>query len=109
MSNLTGKVALVTGSEGFIGKHLCAALEKLNATVVKFDLQHGDFSKSEDFDKVFTKQNVDYVFHLAGQKNATIAKKNPKDTLNLALQGTLNVLEAARIQQNVKKVVLISH
>lgn len=51
---------LVTGSNGFIGKHVCQKLERDNFNVLKFDLD-----KSEDDLKRYVKE-ADFVIHLAG-------------------------------------------
>ena len=51
---------LVTGANGFIGKHLCLKLERLGYTVFKYDID----STKEDLDKYVSE--CDFVVHLAG-------------------------------------------
>ena len=51
---------LVTGSSGFIGKHMCLHLERLDFTVFKYDLDNTD----EDLMKYV--QQADFIVHLAG-------------------------------------------
>ena len=54
------KAILVTGSAGFIGKHLCLALEKKGYTVFRFDLTNGE---DDLIDYIY---ESDCLIHLAG-------------------------------------------
>ena len=51
---------LVTGANGFIGKHLCLKLERLGYTVFRYDLD----SSEEEFERYILE--CDFVVHLAG-------------------------------------------
>ncbi len=51
---------LVTGSNGFIGKHMCLQLERHNFTVLKYDLDNTD----EDLKQFIN--DADFIVHLAG-------------------------------------------
>lgn len=51
---------LVTGANGFIGKHVCLKLERQGFSVFKFDINNSD---EELFNFV---KNADYIIHLAG-------------------------------------------
>lgn len=52
---------LVTGAEGFVGKNLCVALERLgNIELYKYDVENS----IEDLEKFIS--NADIVYHLAG-------------------------------------------
>lgn len=61
------KRALVTGSEGFIGKHLQRRLLDLDYEVIPYDLKNGYDVKWCSYNTV---TNVDVVFHLAAQTDA---------------------------------------
>jgi len=39
---------IITGSEGFIGKHLCKALKKLGYEIVGIDIKNENFIRKED-------------------------------------------------------------
>lgn len=111
---------LITGAGGFIGGHLAATLKEAGANIVSADrkssLDHQavDVTQPDQVEKIFKyafasyNKPVEYVFHLAGQKSAALARENPADALKTGFHGTLNILEACRMSGAVKKVILIS-
>lgn len=105
------KRVLVTGGAGFIGSHLCERLLDNGDKVICLD----DFSNSsfENIRHLYNRRNFlfikrdvredlvslkpDTIFHLAAQISVDRSIYEPKDTLSRNIDGTLNVLEAARI------------
>ena len=83
LSHLDGKRILVTGSKGFIGRHLVRKLKSLNLNFIEFE---GDVK-----DDISIEGNVDIVFHLA----AKVPQKNSnEEEFNLVNEkGTINVLK----------------
>ena len=83
LSHLDGKSILVTGSKGFIGRHLVRKLKSLNLNFIEFE---GDVK-----DDISIEGNVDIVFHLA----AKVPQKNSnEEEFNLVNEkGTINVLK----------------
>ena len=119
------KKAIVTGGAGFIGSHLAERLVELGHQVIIIDdLSSG---KMENMDKVlFGKKaefvqgsitdpsllkrlftDADYVFHLAAVTSVPRSIDNPQASHEVNVNGTLNVLLAAR-DNSVKKLVLAS-
>jgi len=95
--------AAVTGSNGFIGTHLCAALRKKGWEIVEVDLAQGiDIRDGKALDKAF--KGVDYVFHLAALPRVQYSIEHPEETHEINISGTLNVLLSAR-NAGVKKVI----
>lgn len=91
---LNGRRVLVTGSRGFVGRHLSAALERLGASVVPFDSRLGqDVRRAEDFDNL---PPVDLVFHLAALSFVPLSFDDPQSTYETNILGTLRTLEYCR-------------
>ncbi|MEM9582645.1 MAG: NAD-dependent epimerase/dehydratase family protein [Pseudomonadota bacterium] len=120
----TPRTALVTGSAGFIGYHLCARLLEDGFTVIGLDgftdyydvtlkqRRHQMLSQSPAFLPVeglletddlvmslFEAHRPDTVIHLAGQAGVRWSIENPRAYVDANLVGSFNVIEAARAYQ----------
>jgi nucleoside-diphosphate-sugar epimerase len=84
----------VTGSSGFIGKHLVAALEKAGFDVLEIDILTGyDLAKPGCLDSIPV---VDQIVHLAARSFVPLSFENPLLYYHDNYLGALHVLEAAR-------------
>ena len=111
---------LVTGGAGFIGSHLVDELIKNNHSVIILDnllsgsikninvnatFIHCDIRKLENIKEYFT--GIDGVFHLAAIARTPWCIEDPILAYETNVIGSLNVLEAARLN-NIKRVVMSS-
>ena len=101
--------ALVTGSKGFIGRHLVSSLKEKGVTVEEIDIKNGidltNWEQLHDYLKNISK--IDVLFHLAAIVFVPYSFKNPRITYNTNVIGTLNILEIARMY-DIKKFIFAS-
>lgn len=92
---------LVTGVDGFIGKHLARFLTESGHNVFGADLKRGMDILSP------LPGNWDYIFHLAAVSRTPAALANPLGCFTANVMGSINVLEMARARQ-ARRVVMAS-
>lgn len=94
--------ALITGSEGFVGKYLRAELEAHGYDVTGLDLAPGEKTvavnllEAEKVDALLEEMQPEVIFHLAGQANVGLSWKKPVMTMEINLVAAVNLMEAAR-------------
>lgn len=123
-----GKKVLVTGHTGFKGSWISIWLKNLGAEVIGYSLDAptepalfkickledkitsiiGDVRNEEKLNEVFEKFKPEIVFHLAAQPLVRLSYRNPKETYEINVIGTVNVLEAAKNTESVKAVIVIT-
>jgi UDP-glucose 4-epimerase len=114
---------LVTGGNGFIGKHLVKSLLENGNVVTIFDnfsnpsknsssivdigakIIEGDITELQDITNAIKKHDI--VVHLAAKISVEESIKNPSETFQVNVNGTKNILIACK-KHHVKKLIAAS-
>lgn len=101
--------ALVTGSLGFVGRHLIAHLEAQGDEVIGIDRgpDGADITDAAEMAELFDRVRPEVVYHLAGWADVGGSWKHPVDAFRANAEGTLNVLSAAA-EVDVQRVIAVS-
>jgi UDP-glucuronate 4-epimerase len=124
---------LVTGGAGFIGSHVCERLllsghavwafddlnafydprlkqrnlRELQALARPFEFVQGDLTDRAALDDLFGSVRFDQLIHLAARAGVRPSLEEPALYQRVNVEGTVNLLEAARLN-GVRKVILAS-
>ena len=116
---------LVTGGTGFIGSYVAEDLIDHGHDVVAYDrstdtrileklgiaedveVRRGDVSDPTDVMRALKETGASHVIHLAALLT-NAARANPRTTIDVNVQGTNNLFEAARILDSVERVAWAS-
>jgi len=128
---------LVTGANGFVGRHACACLASRGHDVLASDLPGGaggppaagdaasrraggaggppaadffpsDFTSLDSVRALLAAARPDAVLHLAGIAFVPVADDHPQLVFDVNLQGPLNLLEAVRRDAPSVRVLLVT-
>ena len=99
------KKVLITGSQGFVGRHLWHELLENGYDVYGADLGNAegndkvfvcDITKAETIKKILESVRPDAIVHLAGQPKPGLSFKEPQATIEINTIGFVNLLESIR-------------
>lgn len=116
--------SLITGGAGFIGSYISEKLIELGHGVIIIDNLNTGHAKNipkqakfirldigqeialEKLKQLFREHSIDYVFHCASIPRTHYSVEHPVECNNANVNGTLHVLEAARMcGVNIKKII----
>ena len=123
-----GKKVLITGHTGFKGGWLTLWMKHLDANIIGVSLEpptnpniyekanvgEGILSLREDIrngdaiKKIFQEQKPEIVFHLAAQPLVRYSYREPAETYETNVMGSVNVLEGIRSINTVRAVVMVT-
>jgi UDP-glucuronate 4-epimerase len=124
---------LVTGGAGFIGSHVCeqllregqsvwafddlndfydpqlkrANLREIQSLALPFEFVFGDLTDTAAVEELFSSVKFDQIIHLAARAGVRPSIAQPALFQRVNVEGTVNVLEAAR-KTGVKKITIAS-
>lgn len=100
--------ALITGATGFVGPHLVHHLEAEGDDVTGIGHTDGpDLLDGDGWMQLVADTSPDVIYHLAGFSDVGASWKTPRDAFRCNAEGTMSVLEAARLN-DVRRVVVVS-
>lgn len=102
-----GKRILVTGSSGFIGSNLIEELDNMDVEVVTLTGHNGNRIDIRNWQQIKGIGNINMVYHLAATTHFPFSFENPRETYEVNVLGTLNILELCRLCE-VEKIVFVS-
>lgn len=122
------KKILITGVTGFKGAWLASWLLKLGAKVhgigfnpnqnrklffdlnlnKKIDFKIIDIRNFKKVNNYLKKIKPSIIFHLAAQPLIYLSYKKPLETFDINFRGSLNILEAIRLNNSVKSAVIVT-
>jgi CDP-glucose 4,6-dehydratase len=123
-----GRKVLITGDTGFKGSWLALWLDELGAAVTGIGLDpktpadnycvcglasvidhHAcDIRTYDRLQEIFRAAEPELVFHLAAQALVPESYRTPRETFEVNVQGTANVLECIRHTPSVKAAVMVT-
>lgn len=129
---LIGKTVLVTGGGGSIGSELCRQIASLSpkklivldiyensayeiqqelkmkyGSKLNLSVEIATICDKKELEEIFSKENIDVVFHAAAHKHVPLMENNPAEAVKNNIYGTINLLDCAD-KYGIKKFVQIS-
>jgi CDP-glucose 4,6-dehydratase len=122
------KKVLITGHTGFKGSWLALWLQNIGAQTMGYSLEpptkpslfeickvsdkmtslNGDVRDKKNFEAVLNKYSPEIVFHLAAQALVRRSYKEPLETYETNVMGTVNLFEICRRAPSVKVIVNVT-
>lgn len=106
---------LVTGADGFVGRHLCARLERAAHELVRASgptsvagHESLDVTVADSVEALVQRHRPDAVVHLAGFSSVGASHREPLQCFRVNALGTVHLLESLRRHAPACRVLLVS-
>ncbi len=112
--------ALIIGVAGFVGPYLAQAVKKyMNCEIVCTKLLHEkveipevrtenlDILNTDEILSILNDEKPDYIFHLAAQSSVALSWNDPALTVDVNINGAINLLDAIRSLKDQPKVLVV--
>lgn len=112
--------AIIIGAAGFVGPYLAGAVRKyMNCEIVATKLPHDKVTIPEarienlnilnptEISAILSDEKPDYIFHLAAQSSVALSWKNPAMTVDVNINGSLNLLNTIRNLNDQPRVLIV--
>lgn len=131
-ASIAGRSVMITGAAGSIGSELCRQIARFKpARLVAFDQAESDLFRIENemrekypdlelvpalgdvrqidrLAEVISRNMVDSIFHAAAYKHVPMMESHVLEAVHNNILGTWNLVRAARMQQHVRGLLMIS-
>lgn len=116
---LSNRHIIITGANGFVGRHTCEAILKAGAKLTQLVHTNESSSNTERVQiavdltnrnrvaEIFSALQPDYVIHLAGEKNRNDIGTQFRDSYDRNLSISLNVIEACLALPKFKRLIFL--
>ena len=109
---LFGKKILITGGNGFVGKHLAkASVEVMDVQQTKNNHAHriftGDLPDKEFVQSIILESKPDIIFHLAAFINRSDTFSDCYKAIDIYLVGSLNLFNALHAERRERSIVVV--
>src|SRR5687768_12237680 len=104
---------LVTGADGFVGRHLSRSLREAGDEVVELSGPHGTGMRAVDitvpgaFDSLLKESEPEGIIHLAGFSSVAKSHKDPALAFLVNAQGTVGLLSSVKQHCPKARVLVI--
>jgi GDP-4-dehydro-6-deoxy-D-mannose reductase len=112
--------AIIIGAAGFVGPYLAQAVkEYMNCEIVATKLpnekveipeariENLNILNPDEISAILSDEKPDYIFHLAAQSSVALSWKNPALTVDININGALNLLNMIRRLDEQPRVLIV--
>lgn len=98
---------LIIGANGFVGPYLVQEFVKAGHTVSGYDMPELNILDEKKLNEIINAKKPDYLINLAAISSVAFSWENPNLTIDVNLNGSLNILNAIQTNAPKCKVLLV--